>query len=262
MATYSSRPDVSIRMLLVLVILFSAGLACSGRGLASAARGSVATDTNCGTIFARNYFDGKDVRVLVVRHADCRTARKVLGYYYNSGAPCAGSGCTLTTPGGWSCDTNPGEVQQKSGVITVCEKGAAKVESEILRAGAAATAALGANSAADSSDSTVYFPQSQEASNPAYKPTTLYVAGDGSFLVEHAHWRSWSTTTASGAGTGVHGYADRPHYRDPVEIVLSRPRKLCGHEVWTRGVFVFTHGVPPELQRRSTWTLGVFPCEA
>jgi hypothetical protein len=120
----------------------------------------------------------------------------------------------------------------------------------------------GANMATASSSSTVYFPQSQEASNPAYKPSTLQVAGDGSFIVVNTHWRFWSTTSASGFGTGVHGYAGRTHYRDPIEITLTRPRRLCGNEVWTRGAFYFPHGVPAELRRRSTWTLGVFPCAA
>ena len=113
-----------------------------------------------------------------------------------------------------------------------------------------------------SSGETVYFPQSQEASSPAYKPSTLEVAGEGSFIVEHTHWRAWSTARATGTGTGVYGYAGRPHYRDPVEIVLSRPRRLCGHEEWTRGLFDFIHAVPPEVPRHWTWRLGVFPCGA
>ncbi len=86
--------------------------------------------TACGTLFAKDYFNGRNVRIVAVRRATCATARRVLGYYYNSGAPCDGSGCTLTTPSGWSCDTNSGDVQQQSGVITVCVKGRASVQSE------------------------------------------------------------------------------------------------------------------------------------
>jgi hypothetical protein len=86
--------------------------------------------TACGRLFAKDYFNGADVRIVAVRRATCATARRVLGYYYSSGAPCGGSGCTLTTPSGWSCDTNSGDVQQRSGVITVCVKGRASVQSE------------------------------------------------------------------------------------------------------------------------------------
>ncbi len=87
---------------------------------------------NCGAIFAKNYFDGKDVGVVALRGVDCRTARQVLRYYYNSGAPCSGSGCVLTTPSGWLCETNPGEVQQRTTIITVCRKGHGVVESRAL----------------------------------------------------------------------------------------------------------------------------------
>jgi hypothetical protein len=128
---------------LVLVSLIFAGLALSDYAWASTARSNGSKAMDCDTIFARNYFNGKDVRIAVVRHADCRTARGVLRYYYNSGAPCAGSGCALTTPSGWSCDTNPGEVQQKTGVITICEKGLGIVESHIVRGAAVAAECTG-----------------------------------------------------------------------------------------------------------------------
>jgi hypothetical protein len=127
----------SLLALFVFVILL-VGLTPSGYASDASARTSRSAAKSCGTIFARNYFNGKDVRVSVARHADCRTAISVLRYYYNSGAPCAGSGCVLTTPSGWNCDTNPGEVQQKTGVITICVKGAGEVESHILRASATA----------------------------------------------------------------------------------------------------------------------------
>jgi hypothetical protein len=140
LATRLTRSNPSFRLLLALAILASVVLAATHAAWASSARSSSAKPTHCGTIFARNYFDGKNVGISVVRHADCGTARQVLRYYYNSGAPCAGSGCVLTTPSGWSCDTNPGEVQQKTGVITVCTKGHGMVESHILRATAAAAA--------------------------------------------------------------------------------------------------------------------------
>lgn len=138
MAARSTGPNPSVSMLLVLAILISIGLASSGYASASTARSSGSKAPDCGTIFARNYFNGTNVRISVVRHASCLTARQVLRYYYNADAPCAGNGCVLTTPSGWSCDTNPGEVQQKTGIVTVCTKGAGTVESHVVRAAASA----------------------------------------------------------------------------------------------------------------------------
>ncbi len=71
MTARSTVSNSSIPMLLVLAIFFSVGLALSGYASASSARSSDSKATNCGTIFARNYFNGKDVRISVVRHADC-----------------------------------------------------------------------------------------------------------------------------------------------------------------------------------------------
>jgi hypothetical protein len=108
--------------------------------------------------------------------------------------------------------------------------------------------------------SIVYFAQSQSPSLPVYKPATLEVAGEGSFIVTGVQWRSWSDRTAAGAGVGVYGYAGRTHYRDPVSFVLSAPRRACGRMFFTHGVFYFPHRVPNGVPRRWVWQLAVFPC--
>jgi hypothetical protein len=48
----------------------------------------------------------------------------------------------------------------------------------------------------------VYFAQSQEPSSTVYRPHSLDVAGEGSFIVRHVHWRSWNGRAAHGRGIG------------------------------------------------------------
>jgi hypothetical protein len=62
---------------------------------AEAARG-------CGLITS----DGAPVHVKAIRRASCRTARRVLGAYLNSHAPCSGSACTRRHFG-WTCQAAP-----------------------------------------------------------------------------------------------------------------------------------------------------------
>jgi hypothetical protein len=130
MAAYRRERIAVVALAASVMVALSFDSGASAWATGNDAQPVARTATACGRLVAKNYFNGADVRIVAVRRATCATARRVLGYYYNSGAPCGGSGCVLTTPSGWSCDTNSGDVQQRSGVITVCVKGRASVQSE------------------------------------------------------------------------------------------------------------------------------------
>lgn len=115
-----------------------------------------------------------------------------------------------------------------------------------------------------------YFPQGQDPHSPVYRPHVLQVAGEGSFVVEKAHWRHWGSRTARGRGIGaqddcVPDCADGSFHRAPAKILLWRPRVRCGNRIWTRMTLTWVHGppkgVPGESPRhRVVWQLGLFPC--
>jgi hypothetical protein len=85
----------------------------------------------CGRERAKDYYPTHEIIAVAVRGASCSTARAVLKRYYGSKRPCQGSGCTRTDQYGWNCDTNSGDVQQRTGVITVCTRRHAVVHSEV-----------------------------------------------------------------------------------------------------------------------------------
>lgn len=70
-------------------------------------------------------------------------------------------------------------------------------------------------------------------------------------------WKRWETSSAY--GTGEHSIewvnfvtGARGHTREPVDVTLSRPRSICGHEVFTAGRLFFPYGPfdePTELDR-------------
>jgi hypothetical protein len=106
----------------------------------------------------------------------------------------------------------------------------------------------------------VFFPQGQSTSNAAFRPGTLGVAGEGSFVVKYSKWRSWNQRAARGTGIGVQGYYNGPHFRGPVRIVLYRPRIICGKWFFSKAIFTFLRGKPDGIPRRWHWDLGQFPC--
>jgi hypothetical protein len=119
--------------------------------------------------------------------------------------------------------------------------------------------------------STTYFGQGQDPADIAYRPKILLVAGEGSFFVEKMQWSTWTERAARGHGIGAQddcdpGCADGTFHRAPARIRLWRPRRRCGHEVWTRMTLTWSHGPPTGIpgysrSRRQHWTLAVFPCE-
>ena len=118
--------------------------------------------------------------------------------------------------------------------------------------------------------STTYFGQSQDPADRAYKPDVLQVAGEGSFYVGKMHWNIWTNRVARGRGIGAQddcdpACADGTFHRAPARIKLWRPRRRCGHEIWTRMTLTWSHGPPTGIpgysqSRRQHWKLAVFPC--
>jgi hypothetical protein len=119
--------------------------------------------------------------------------------------------------------------------------------------------------------STTYFGQGQDPASRAYKPKMLGIAGEGSFVIEKMHWSFWGHRSARGRGTGAQDdcepdCATGTFHRAPARVRLWRPRRKCGHEVWTRMTLFWLHGPPSGIpgysqKRRVQWGLAQFPCE-
>jgi cell wall-associated NlpC family hydrolase len=68
------------------------------------------------------------MRFVLRGHISCAIAHRVVSNYYRR-APTEGrgSGGFVTLPSGWTCHSEPGEITQKTGHITVCERGRATI---------------------------------------------------------------------------------------------------------------------------------------
>jgi hypothetical protein len=118
--------------------------------------------------------------------------------------------------------------------------------------------------------STTYFGQGQDSADIAYRPDRLLVAGEGSFYVGKMKWSTWTNRVARGHGIGAQddcdpGCSDGTFHRAPARIRLWRPRRKCGHEIFTRMTLTWSHGPPSGIpgysrSRRQHWKLAVFPC--
>jgi hypothetical protein len=136
---------------------------------------------------------------------------------------------------------------------------------------AALTVVVVFTAAAVAHASATYFGQSQDPSSRAYRPKVLQVAGEGSFSVEKMRWSVWTNRVARGRGIGAQDdcapdCATGTFHRAPARVRLWRPRRRCGHEVWTRMTLTWLHGPPSGVpgespKRRIQWTLAQFPCE-
>ncbi len=135
---------------------------------------------------------------------------------------------------------------------------------------AASAALLLSNSVAVAQASTTYFGQGQDPADIAYRPNRLLVAGEGSFYVGKMRWSAWTDRVARGRGIGAQddcdpGYSDGTFHRAPAKVRLWRPRRKCGHEVFTRMTLTWLQGPPSGIpgysrSRRQHWKLAVFPC--
>jgi hypothetical protein len=118
--------------------------------------------------------------------------------------------------------------------------------------------------------STTYFGQGQDPADIAYRPDRLLVAGEGSFYVGKMRWSAWTDRVARGRGIGAQddcdpGCADGTFHRATAKVELWRPRRRCGHEVFTRMTLTWLHGPPSGIpgysrSRRQHWKLAGFPC--
>jgi hypothetical protein len=134
-----------------------------------------------------------------------------------------------------------------------------------------ASVAVFFSAVAMSQASTTYFAQGQDPASPAYKPKTLAIAGEGSFVVEKMHWSFWGHRSARGRGIGAQDdcepdCATGTFHRAQARVRLWRPRRRCGHEVWTRMTLTWLHGPPSGIpgetrKRRIQGGLAQFPCE-
>jgi hypothetical protein len=98
---------------------------------------------------------------------------------------------------------------------------------------------------------------------PAYKPSTVELAGDGTYQLENMKWQVWSISEAIGTGTaGIDNCspscANGHWYHVPVRAVFSRPVHDCtanpdgttvagGRYWWSRADLTYPSGLPAAL---------------
>lgn len=84
-------------------------------------------------------------------------------------------------------------------------------------------------------------------SGRSYRPHRFTFAEDPSYVVLRMHWTKWTHSRAKGHGTFYTGFGHGPYHtvfgpyavKWAVRVTFRRPRLRCGHEVFTRGTFVF-----------------------
>jgi hypothetical protein len=204
--------------------------------------------------------------------APCGVAHRIVrAYFEHPPAECIGSGCFIHFPSGWNCHSAPAAVERRDGTVTDCSRdhGARRILTSRFRDRGFRRPARAFGAGRGARAARVYFPQAQDPESPAYRPRTLDVAGEGSFIVERMRWRNWGSRSAHGRGIGAQDdcrpdCADGTFHRAPAKVRLWRPRQRCGELLWTRMTFVWTHGPPhvpgEKLRRRVVWPLAQFPC--
>jgi opacity protein-like surface antigen len=112
---------------------------------------------------------------------------------------------------------------------------------------------------------------SEASAPPKVKPKTIVYTGDGSEFFAGAqsvsksnfgsiHWSKWTRKKALGSGGNwlndckpncakgkFHGY--------PVTLKLTQPKKVAGHNVFTRMTVTYTQNLPPHAVKTTTWKL-------
>lgn len=87
-----------------------------------------------------------------------------------------------------------------------------------------------------------YVPEEGAVSLRAFKPSAFTLSGDCGQWEEGMVWSRW--THARAVGHGKHVTADgscQPIHVRRVKITFTRPRKFCGHFVFTHVRYVFPH---------------------
>lgn len=69
------------------------------------------------------------MRFVLHGRVTCATAHRVVRNYFAEGvAKCQGSGCWITLPSGWQCETSSGETTRQTGHITTCARDGATID--------------------------------------------------------------------------------------------------------------------------------------
>jgi hypothetical protein len=107
----------------------------------------------------------------------------------------------------------------------------------------------------------VYVLQGGSPYGHAYKPHRVQVSGDGSFFITGMHWGSYSSTRATGHGTGhvddcIPTCAGGTLHKVKVSVRLSAPRRCRnGARYFTHQRFTFNGARPSGLPRREAFNV-------
>lgn len=202
----------------------------------------------------------------------CRAAKRVVrSYFHQPTSACVGSGCFIHLSSGWNCHAAPGAVTEHQGSVAACARKHGRERIATSRFSDRGFELIGLARTLSAGSSRTYFPQGQSPSDPVFRPRVLAVAGEGSFVVQKMHWRSWGARTAHGRGIGaqddcVPSCAEGTFHRAPAKVRLWRPRVRCGNRIWTRMTLTWLRGPPRGVpgesgSRKVVWSLGLLPCE-
>ena len=77
-----------------------------------------------------------------------------------------------------------------------------------------------------------------EKNPPVVRPSRVFLTEDGSNVLINLRWTGWGTSVARATGvdsasTGVPSMATAPRIKRPAQLVLSRPARFLGHEVYS-----------------------------
>jgi hypothetical protein len=112
---------------------------------------------------------------------------------------------------------------------------------------------------------TVYIAEDQYpyGSSPLYRPTTVELAGDGTYELSDMTWSTWSSTAAIGTGTALiddctPSCAGGRFYHVPVVAIFSKPVKACKAQYdapatitryfWSQVDLTYPSGLPAPVQ--------------
>lgn len=110
----------------------------------------------------------------------------------------------------------------------------------------------------------VYFASGQYPSNPRksltsdLRPSTTYIAGDGSYAILKTKWLKWTASRAMASGTAtVKGASSDggpgPMFNYPVVATFTNPVKVCGFYFWSEVKLHYPASVPAYYKQDQWW---------
>lgn len=94
-----------------------------------------------------------------------------------------------------------------------------------------------------------FIPLEGSVSLRRYRPKWFTLSGDCGWWDQGFHWTRWTHRKAVGRGVDVKANGEcKPVHKRRVVVTFSRPRRFCGHYVFTRVRYVFPH------DRRLNWS--------